>query len=213
MFDVQQCTILTTETAVEDGDLQSDSSDNCSLHTPEPPSFSIISCNSGIFHTQLSGIIAFSLDVSFMDIESASVKDGPWYGFKLVGDNLDKNLNRRHQRIDRKTQSFHFFQSFAVRDRIDLSSCSQSPNCFSTKPVSQLPIDTLLPSLSDDQILLSNFSTIVSRVLVTELSYFSDTFTDVIIKHIKHDYYDNMSLKSETVSYFCLCIIVFKFVF
>lgn len=39
----------------------------------------------------------------------------------MVGDNLDKNVSRRYQRIDRQTQSYHFFQTYAVGDRIDLS--------------------------------------------------------------------------------------------
>ena len=35
----------------------------------------------------------------------------PWYGFKLVGDNIDKNVRPRHQTLQRQTQSFHYFNS------------------------------------------------------------------------------------------------------
>ena len=145
-----------------------------------------------------SSYYSFSLVVPD-NIESSSV-GGQWYGFKIVGDNLDKNISRRHQRIDRKTRSFHFFNSFAVKDRIDLSSCPQCPNPFYSKPISQLPIDTLLPSVPDDEALIANLSTIASRVLVDEFSFFCDTFKDVV-NHIQHDYYTEMSQKSETVSY------------
>ena len=48
----------------------------------------------------------------------------------MVGDNLDKNVSRRYQRIDRQTQSYHFFQTYAVGDRIDLSFTLEAPNCF-----------------------------------------------------------------------------------
>jgi L1 cell adhesion molecule like protein len=47
---------------------------------------------------------------------------GKWHGFKLVGDNLDKNLRPRHQTSGRQTQSLHLFHYYAVHDRIDLSS-------------------------------------------------------------------------------------------
>ena len=51
----------------------------------------------------------------------------PWCGFKIVGDNIDKNVRPSHQRLDRQTQSLHYFHSFAVRDRIDLSAYSDQP--------------------------------------------------------------------------------------
>ena len=45
-----------------------------------------------------------------------------WCGFTLVGDNIDKTVRRRHQLMDRTTQSLHYFNSYAVRDRVDFSS-------------------------------------------------------------------------------------------
>ena len=51
----------------------------------------------------------------------------PWCGFKIVSDNIDKNIQPSHQRLDRQTQSLHYFHSFAVRDRIDLSAYSDQP--------------------------------------------------------------------------------------
>uniref|UniRef100_A0A1X7U207 DUF6589 domain-containing protein n=1 Tax=Amphimedon queenslandica TaxID=400682 RepID=A0A1X7U207_AMPQE len=174
----QTCEVL----HVDDGNTQICFDNESIDDTLAPPSFSNISSESVVPD----------------NIESSSVGQGQWYGFKIVGDNLDKNISRRHQRIDRKTRSFHFFNSFAVKDRIDLSSCSQCPNPFYSKPILQLPIDTLLPSVPDDEALIANFSTIVSRVLVAEFSFFSDTFEDVVVNHIQHDYYTEMSQKSET---------------
>ena len=40
--------------------------------------------------------------------------------------------------------------------------------------VSELPVNTLLPSSSDRQAMLYNFSILVSQILVTELPFFSD---------------------------------------
>ena len=123
-----------------------------------------------------------------------------WNGYKLVGDNLDKNIAPRYRRIDHQTQSMHFFHCYAVHDRIDLSDVSDELNPYTTKPVSKLPVSDLLPSIADDQALLSNFSVLVSRVLVKEIPYFTSTFEGVVTEHIKHLHYDEMAKKSEIVS-------------
>jgi L1 cell adhesion molecule like protein len=41
-----------------------------------------------------------------------------WNGFKIVGDNIDKNFRRTYQRIDRQTRSCHYYHSYAVLDRV-----------------------------------------------------------------------------------------------
>ena len=44
-----------------------------------------------------------------------------WKGFKIVGDNIDKNVHRSFQRVDFQTRSFYYVHSYAVFDSIDLS--------------------------------------------------------------------------------------------
>ena len=142
----------------------------------------------------------------YVDMSICSIKSGSfsnWSGFKIVGDNLDITICPRSQRVDRKASSLHFFHCFAVRDRVNFSLASESPNPLIYRPISDLPLHTLLPTLSDDQSLLSHFSVIISRVLAKEIPYFSVTFHDVIQSHIRHKHYDKMSLKSETVSSMC----------
>ena len=87
---------------------------------------------------------------TLVSVEEEEVNEVPWNGFKNVGDNIDMNVVLRRKRIDKKTKSLHFFQTFAVRDRLDLSNASEDPNPFLYKPVSELPINDLLPSVSDD---------------------------------------------------------------
>ncbi len=41
--------------------------------------------------------------------------------FKIVGDNIDKTIRPREMRSDHQTRSLHYFHSYAVRDRIDIS--------------------------------------------------------------------------------------------
>ena len=80
----------------------------------------------------------------------------PWNGFKIVEDNLDINICARFKRVDNATVSLHFFQSYAVHDRINLSNASEDINPFLERPVSDLPVKSLLPSVSGDVALLSN---------------------------------------------------------
>jgi len=39
-----------------------------------------------------------------------------WNGFKIVGDNIDKNVRPSFQRAQHQTKSLHYFNSYAVRD-------------------------------------------------------------------------------------------------
>ena len=45
-------------------------------------------------------------------------------GFVLVGDNLDKKFHPSHQREDRQIKSLCIFHSYAVKNRVDVSSLS-----------------------------------------------------------------------------------------
>lgn len=47
-----------------------------------------------------------------------------WNGFKIVGDNLDKNIRPSLQRLTHQTKSLHHFHSYAVKDRVNFSAAS-----------------------------------------------------------------------------------------
>ena len=89
--------------------------------------------------------------------------------FKLIGDNLDKNVKPSDVRVDSQTQSLHYFQTYGVRDRIDLTSYDDTPPV-----VDESKVDTtrLLPSESDYQELTKNFSFLVARVLKQYMPFF-----------------------------------------
>ena len=61
-------------------------------------------------------------------------------GFKLVGDNIDKTIRPRHKTIDMKSQSLHYFNAYAVLDRVNLSLFSDIPP---TTNIYNLPLDTM----------------------------------------------------------------------
>ena len=119
-----------------------------------------------------------------------------WQGFKIVGDNIDKTVRPRHQTTDSQTQSLHYFNSFAVRDRIDFSSYSDiSPSV----DIETISMDVLLPTQDDLQGLYASFGIHVARVLTRHLSSLS-AFADIVPAHIKHKYSSSMAKKSNVVS-------------
>lgn len=71
----------------------------------------------------------FCIDVD--PIDDCSIAEGHdrevsfgWTGFKIVGDNIDKNIRPSFQRVNHQTVSLHYFHSCAVSDRINLLSLS-----------------------------------------------------------------------------------------
>lgn len=119
-----------------------------------------------------------------------------WHGFKFVGDNIDKTVRPRHQTTDLRTQSLHYFNSYAVEDRIDFSSYSDVAPSVDADTIS---MDILLPAQDDLQNLHAHFAIHIARVLTHHLSSFSP-FADVVPAHIKHKYSTNMAKKSNVVS-------------
>ena len=95
--------------------------------------------------------------------------------------------------------SLHYFNSFAVLNRIDLSGYSDTyPHSCLDQPKRRA--ESLLPSSEDDAIILNNIATLVSRVLAEHMPFFKHTFEDVTDWHIKHKHYKEMSSKSDVVS-------------
>lgn len=120
--------------------------------------------------------------------------------FRICGDNIDKGVKQRYMRVDvKKPDSLHWFHAYAVSDRIDFSNLSEQ-----VIPTSQICPDriaaSLLPSVEDDLAIRRNICTLMSRVLCDNVTFFKTSFDGVIDRHIKHDFYDQMSKKSDVVS-------------
>ena len=113
--------------------------------------------------------------------------------FKLVGDNLDKNVKPRDMRSDHQTESFHFFNTLAVKDRISLAHHSSSATIVNPDTVD---LDQYLPSSEDYRIMTSNMVTLVSRVLVKHIPSLLP-YTPVVESHIKHPRSKEMAQKSS----------------
>ena len=132
-------------------------------------------------------------------ITFTSAGPSTWAGFKIVGDNIDKNVQPRFMRIDSRTRSLHYFHCYAVQDRVDSSSFSDSLPQPATFPASEI-YRHVIPSTEDYEILNHNLAVHVSRILFSHMSFFHDKFKGAAIKHILHSHSAEMAKKSAIVS-------------
>lgn len=80
------------------------------------------------------------------------------YGYKLVGDNVDKNVKPSLQRFEKQGQSLHHFHSFGVRDRIPAASLPDIPPKASAPDPAKF-----LPSAVDVECVKKEMSILLSR--------------------------------------------------
>ena len=73
------------------------------------------------------------------------------FGYKFVGDNIDKNVKPFLQCHELRGQSLHHFHGYAVRDRVDLSGLpDKRPRSFTPDPCMFIPSPSDLSSLRQD---------------------------------------------------------------
>lgn len=130
---------------------------------------------------------------------------GEPHGLKIVGDNIDKNVKPRDMRHDVQAQSLHYFNSYAVKDRLPTSHLEDKP-CL--PDFSSFAPSKLLPTGGDDKSIQDNFTILISRVLSKNFPFF-EKFATGVPKHIEHKYYKELSKKSEIVSTCRLCVFIF----
>ena len=117
-------------------------------------------------------------------------------GYKLIFDNIDKNIKPRYMRSDSQTRSLHYVQAYALKDRINYAQlCSGA-----TVTPTEINVYDILPNGDDYKSLKGHFSTLVSRMIVEYLPFFADDFKDLTPRHISHKYSKEMSMKSHVVS-------------
>ena len=95
--------------------------------------------------------------------------------YRINGDNMDYNVDPRYQRSDNGTKSLHYFQSYAVKDRIDFSHLSSEPPDVSSISKEQLAL-SVLPSLQDDEAIRNNIIILVARILCDNVPFFQQTW-------------------------------------
>ena len=111
------------------------------------------------FHIDVDPINCLPPDCQVIDLPAA-------WGFKIMGDNIDKNLRQSYQRCDRQTVSLHYFHSCAVGDRIDFSHLSDiAPESVVIDPA------TILPNNNDLDAIKKELQVLVSRYAVAKVKY------------------------------------------
>lgn len=147
-----------------------------------------------------------SSDVSSIDLDAFLGPPQPseyppsFPSFKLVGDNIDKEVQPREMRNDSQTKSLHYFHSYAVRDRINLANVS---DVAITPELSEVDLTKILPTPEDDEALIYTYSLLVFRVLKKHMSHFAKFGRDVE-RHVQHEFSFEMAQQSIAVSG-CTC--------
>eukprot|EP00731_Ephydatia_muelleri_P021588 Em0014g179a len=111
--------------------------------------------------------------------------------FKLVGDNIDKTVRPRHMRVDHQAASLHYFNVYAVQDRISFQHLSNTARLTYPEDVD---VNKFLPTAADSNALIQNFKVLMKRILVHYLpavSHLAD-----VNQHITHEWTAHMSMKS-----------------
>lgn len=125
---------------------------------------------------------------------------------KIVGDNIDKYVKPREMREDVQASMLHYFNLYAVRDRVDASTLEDAP---SLPDPSRIDLDKLFPSPEEHKAIHKNFQHLVARVLKKHMPFFKK-FGSGLERHLKHKYYKEMSMKSEVVSgHICASLILY----
>ena len=87
-----------------------------------------------------------------------------WWGFKIVIDNIDKNLRRSFQWSDNKTVSMHACHMYACLDRIDFSSLS---DVMPSDPL--IDVETLLIGKAEINELNGDVEVLLERYVICDL--------------------------------------------
>ena len=152
-------TSVTAENCLSDNRINgSDTGDDSNLSSAVPVNHT--SNNDGAM--SLDPSTAFTnptvgIGVENNQLEQTSSAPPNRHGFKLVGDNIDKNVRPSFSRSDKKTQSLHCFHYYATLDRVNLSSFSD------VTPGTQVDADKLLINHGDIAQLQSDAITLISR--------------------------------------------------
>ena len=83
------------------------------------------------------------------------------FGYVLVIDNLDMNIRRSYQRVNRTTESYHFCHAYAVLNRINTSLLSDAPSS------GELSVDYILPNEDDLKKIIDDITVLASRYACT----------------------------------------------
>lgn len=114
---------------------------------------------------------------------------------RIVGDNVDLEQRARIQSHKTTNKSLHWFQIYAVKDRVTSDkSLSDHPQ----KSLADLQMREFLPTQDVHSSLLNDFTIIIPRILIQYLPAYKP-FMKAVNFHIPHAHSAEMLQKSEVV--------------
>ena len=116
---------------------------------------------------------------------------------RIVGDNVDLEQAARIQSKRTTNKSLHWFQIYAVKDRV---ACSQSLSDKPQKSLSDLHMKDFLPTAEVHSQLIEDFAVLIQRIVVQYLPAYH-MFAKAVTYHIPHGHTAEMEEKSEVVGY------------
>lgn len=79
--------------------------------------------------------------------------------YKIVGDNIDKNIHFHHQSLESQGRSLHYFHSYAILDRFDCSTYSDE----APPEPDYIDVGNFLPDESLVRMVLRRFTILIER--------------------------------------------------
>lgn len=119
-----------------------------------------------------------------------------YLSFRIVGDNIDLEINARIQTKENTNKSLHWTQQYGVVNRVN------DPSLDKTRPrklLKNIQLGEILPGNTVQENLVKRWAVLVSRVVCRYLDKFK-YLQDAVITHIPHKYSEEMTKKSESVS-------------
>ena len=114
---------------------------------------------------------------------------------RIVGDNGDLEVHARIQTKEHGNKSLHWTHQYTELARV-ITPMAETK--LAQKPVKDVQLVELLPSVDDLQSLKRTWAILISRVLCKYIPTLRE-FKDVVIHHIPHEYSEEMAQKSHMV--------------
>lgn len=128
-------------------------------------------------------------------------------GYALVWDNTQKLVRRRDHSRDSKNKMLLWANAYAALNRIEFS---HFENQQQKLPFEQIPLSSFLPSTEDCSSLRLRMKTLISRILVSHVTYFKEHCSGAVVWHVPHMYSEKSAIKSQLVWMFILNTIFYE---
>ena len=85
--------------------------------------------------------------------------------------------------------------AYAVKNRVEITDESSH-----VEQAQDLPLSIYFHSQEDEENLRERMSILVSRIVCHHIPHFKENYSDVVCRHVKHEFSKEMKQKSELVS-------------